>query len=204
MSTSTQTQNQSSSNVADINGQHPAAGDSHTLPDATKTLPPNEQSTNQENVEKDPVDSTYPEQKHAGAVGYGPNFNQQAGLADKIGGLKDEIKGRITNNPELVAKGHDRRTGELKHKEQEEDDAQDPFANADEKKGEQPPATNGTPGSTTTNGAPTTNGSGTPSTTSVPTTGTQSGAAGTNNATGTTTGTSGIDNGTAGTTSTGT
>jgi uncharacterized protein YjbJ (UPF0337 family) len=40
---------------------------------------------------------------------------------EKITGLKEQVKGKVTHNPELVAKGHDRMTGELKHKELEED-----------------------------------------------------------------------------------
>ncbi|KAJ7489350.1 hypothetical protein FB451DRAFT_1553185 [Mycena latifolia] len=134
MSTSTQTQ--SSSNVADINGVHPSAVGSNTMPDATKTQPPNNESTNKESVEADHLDSAYPEQKHAGKVGLGPNYNQGAGFLDKVTGLKEELKGKVTKNPELVAKGHDRLTGELKHKELEEDAAKDPFSNPEEKKAE--------------------------------------------------------------------
>jgi hypothetical protein len=40
---------------------------------------------------------------------------------EKITGLKETVKGKVTHNPELAAKGHDRMTGELKHKELEED-----------------------------------------------------------------------------------
>ncbi|KAJ7182733.1 hypothetical protein C8R43DRAFT_967931 [Mycena crocata] len=132
MSASSQTQ--SSSNVADIKGAHPSAVGSTTMPDATKTQAPDHQSTNKESVDADHLDSNYPEQKHAGKVGYGPNYNQGAGIAEKITGLKEELKGKVTKNPELVAKGHDRVTGELKHKELEADAAADPFANPDEKK----------------------------------------------------------------------
>ncbi|KAF8905086.1 hypothetical protein CPB84DRAFT_1960637 [Gymnopilus junonius] len=61
------------------------------------------------NTSKSPSDSTsqstgspplesYPEQKHAGKVGYGPNYHSGATLEDKIEGLKDELKGKITHN----------------------------------------------------------------------------------------------------------
>jgi hypothetical protein len=40
---------------------------------------------------------------------------------EKITGLKETVKGKVTHNPELAAKGHDRMTGVLKHKELEED-----------------------------------------------------------------------------------
>ncbi|KAJ6598445.1 hypothetical protein DFH09DRAFT_903476 [Mycena vulgaris] len=147
MSTSTQTQ--SSPNVADIKGVHPSAVGSNTMPDATKTQPPNNESTNKESVEADHIDSTYPEQKHAGKVGLGPNYNQGAGFLDKVTGLKEEIKGKVTKNPELVTKGHDRFTGELKHKELEEDG--DPFAIPEEKTAEPGASGTGTD-SATTNG----------------------------------------------------
>jgi hypothetical protein len=41
-----------------------------------------------------------------------------AGFAKKITGIKEQVKGK---NPDLVAKGRDRMTGGLKHKELEED-----------------------------------------------------------------------------------
>ncbi|KAJ7088619.1 hypothetical protein C8R44DRAFT_892684 [Mycena epipterygia] len=158
MSTSTQTQSASSnSNVADINGVHPSAVGSNTMPDATKTQAPNAESTNKDSVEADHLDSTYPEQKHAGVVGYGPNYNKGAGFVDKITGLKEELKGKVTKNPELVSKGHDRMTGELKHKELDEDAAKDPFAAPDDKKSEaEESTTNGTPAPTPSQASTTT------------------------------------------------
>lgn len=95
---------------------------------ATKTQAPSDKSTNKESVDGDHLEQTYPEQRHAGAVGLGPNYNQSATFMDKVTGLKEEMKGKITKNPELVAKGHDRVTGELKHKRLDEDLAKDPFA----------------------------------------------------------------------------
>ncbi|KAK7436708.1 hypothetical protein VKT23_018962 [Stygiomarasmius scandens] len=80
----------------------------------------------------------YPEQRHAGKVGYGPNYNQGAGLGEKLTGFKEELKGKVSHDPTLVQQGKERRTGELKHKqEQEELEASDPFANPEEKKEEQ-------------------------------------------------------------------
>ncbi|KAJ7678122.1 hypothetical protein DFH06DRAFT_901742, partial [Mycena polygramma] len=111
---------------------HPSAVGANTQPDATKTLPNNETpSTNKPSVEGD---STYPEQKHAGAVGYGPNYNPHAGLGDKITGLKEQVKGKISHNPDLVAQGHERVTGDLKKKELQGDNDPDPFADPEDKK----------------------------------------------------------------------
>lgn len=41
-------------------------------------------------------------------------------MSDKIDGLKEEIKGKIKHNPDLVQHGQDKRTGELKRKEMKE------------------------------------------------------------------------------------
>ncbi|KAI0266380.1 hypothetical protein BC834DRAFT_823626 [Gloeopeniophorella convolvens] len=62
----------------------------------------------------------YPPQRHAGAVGYGPEYNRGATLEDKMTGVKEEIRGRVTRNPEVAARGHDRRTGEFKKRQQED------------------------------------------------------------------------------------
>ena len=43
------------------------------------------------------------------------------GFSDKITGLKEQVKGKITHDPALAERGHDRMTGELKKKELEED-----------------------------------------------------------------------------------
>ncbi|KAF8578932.1 hypothetical protein K439DRAFT_1638425 [Ramaria rubella] len=83
-----------------------------------------------------------PEQKHAGAVGYGPDFanKNRTTMGDKIAGLKEELVGKITKNPELVQKGHDRKTGELKKREHE--DESDPFATEEKKEAQTSPASN--------------------------------------------------------------
>ncbi|KAJ7176677.1 hypothetical protein C8R46DRAFT_1076990 [Mycena filopes] len=132
----TQTQNPHTSNAADINGVHPSAVGANTQPDATKTQPESHEQTTQASAEADHLDSQYPEQKHAGAVGYGPNYHQKPGFLDKVTGIKEEIKGKVTKNPEMVATGHERMTGDLKKKELEADLATDPFANPEEKKQE--------------------------------------------------------------------
>ncbi|KAJ4474342.1 hypothetical protein J3R30DRAFT_3707147 [Lentinula aciculospora] len=76
---------------------------------------------------------SYPEQHHAGAVGYGPNYRQGATLSDKITGLKEELKGKVTKNSELLERGRERKTGELKKKEHEQDmNNMDPFQTADD------------------------------------------------------------------------
>ncbi|PIL31460.1 hypothetical protein GSI_06161 [Ganoderma sinense ZZ0214-1] len=66
-------------------------------------------------------DNTYPPQRHAGAVGYGPEYGKGTGTSDKLQGLKEEFKGKVLRKPELVQHGRDLRTGELKRKEMEAD-----------------------------------------------------------------------------------
>ena len=82
--------------------------------------------------------SEYPPQRHAGAVGYGPEYGKgavclsvffgptstneyQQSTGDKLEGLKEELKGKIMHEPDLVQHGHDLRTGELKRKAFEDD-----------------------------------------------------------------------------------
>ncbi|KAJ3994042.1 hypothetical protein F5050DRAFT_581892 [Lentinula boryana] len=87
------------------------------------------QSNNNESASS--AEDDYPEQRHAGAVGYGPNYRQGATLSDKISGLKEELKGKVTKNPELVEHGKEKKTGDLKRKELEEDmNNMDPFETA--------------------------------------------------------------------------
>ncbi|THH16052.1 hypothetical protein EW146_g4524 [Bondarzewia mesenterica] len=85
-------------------------------------------------------DEVYPPQRHAGAVGYGPEYGKGVaspsaqtfpiienvflavlvqGLGEKLAGLKEQVKGKLTKKPELVEKGRERKTGQLKKKEQE-------------------------------------------------------------------------------------
>lgn len=79
-------------------------------------------------------DVSYPEQKHAGKVGYGPNYRKTPvrcvllsachsstyycpkTLEEKIEGLKDELKGKVTRKPELVEHGRQILSGEEKRK----------------------------------------------------------------------------------------
>jgi len=66
----------------------------------------------------------YPEQKHAGAAGIGPNYAEARGkvtLGERIGGLKEEIKGKVTRNPDLVREGREQRSGEAKRRKLEEE-----------------------------------------------------------------------------------
>ncbi|OJT07036.1 hypothetical protein TRAPUB_2067 [Trametes pubescens] len=83
-------------------------------------------------------ESGYPEQRHAGAVGYGPEYMKGATTGDKLAGIKEEVKGKLFRKPDLVEHGREMRTGELKKK-QQEDDA-NPFANAKEDPSEKPAA----------------------------------------------------------------
>ncbi|PPQ72205.1 hypothetical protein CVT24_002362 [Panaeolus cyanescens] len=66
----------------------------------------------------DPSESNaYPEQRHAGKVGYGPNYNVHASFADVVTGVADELRGKMTHNPDLVHHGHELLSGEEKRKE---------------------------------------------------------------------------------------
>jgi len=78
------------------------------------------------------ADDDIPEQKHAGHLdGPGPEFQKGEGFGGKIQGIKEQIKGKITRNPDLVQQGKDRQTGELKRKQDDEADQNDnPFKNA--------------------------------------------------------------------------
>ncbi|KAA1472627.1 hypothetical protein DENSPDRAFT_838955 [Dentipellis sp. KUC8613] len=79
--------------------------------------------------------SAYPPQRHAGKVGYGPHYGESgAGVGDKITGLKEQALGKVKKNPELVEHGRELRSGQLKRKEQaEQDAANNPFAEPGEK-----------------------------------------------------------------------
>jgi hypothetical protein len=99
---------------------------------STSTSPSDVSSTNETAPSQQQQD--YPEQKHAGAVGYGPNFHQGPTVGDKITGLKEEFKGTVTHNKDLHQHGKDLKTGELKRKQQEEDNPSAAFSTPDEKK----------------------------------------------------------------------
>ncbi|KAG1838132.1 hypothetical protein DFJ58DRAFT_709351 [Suillus subalutaceus] len=105
---------------------HPSAVGTNTQP-GTSTVPSTDAPT-QATSESSTKDSQVPPQRHAGAVGLGPAYKQGADFGDKLGGLQEEIKGKIMRNPELVEHGRERRTGVLKKKEQEQQDEEDPFA----------------------------------------------------------------------------
>jgi hypothetical protein len=62
----------------------------------------------------------YPEQKHAGKVGYGPNYHQDASLGEKATGFKEEVLGKVKHDEGMIAHGHELRTGALKKKALEE------------------------------------------------------------------------------------
>ncbi|KAF5354232.1 hypothetical protein D9756_007232 [Leucocoprinus leucothites] len=80
------------------------------------------------------ADPTYPEQRHAGKVGYGPNYKQGATMMDKISGLSEEIHGKLAHKPELVQEGREKKTGELRRKKNHMEDEKDPFATPGESK----------------------------------------------------------------------
>ncbi|KAI9566127.1 hypothetical protein HD554DRAFT_2119585 [Boletus coccyginus] len=72
-------------------------------------------------------DPSIPPQRHAGAVGIGPNYTLGPGFGDQVGGIVEEIKGKIVGKPEVAEHGRERRTGELMRKERERYNAVDPF-----------------------------------------------------------------------------
>ncbi|KAI6038523.1 hypothetical protein EDC04DRAFT_2693803 [Pisolithus marmoratus] len=103
-------------------GVHPSAIE----PNTQHELPTSDQFSSDELEDKG-----FPPQRHAGAVGLGPEYATTTSFPEKLQGLKDEIKGKISGKPELVEHGRERRTGELKRKERERADTQDPFATPD-------------------------------------------------------------------------
>ncbi|KAG1733924.1 uncharacterized protein EDB91DRAFT_1148102 [Suillus paluster] len=108
---------------------HPSAVGTNTQPTQPKrrsTASPTAKAPTQSAPKSD--DSQLPPQRHAGAVGLGPSYNQGVGFGDKISGLQEEIKGKIMKKPELVEHGREKRMGVLKKREQEEQDKkEDPF-----------------------------------------------------------------------------
>ncbi|KAG8705539.1 hypothetical protein FRC08_001623 [Ceratobasidium sp. 394] len=59
----------------------------------------------------------------------------RVGFGAKLTGYKEELKGKLTRNPELAQRGHDRVTGELKAKQQAEEDANNPFTKKEGEEG---------------------------------------------------------------------
>jgi hypothetical protein len=104
-----------------------------------KSPPASNQDTGQSDTTEERSESGvgdgYPEQKHAGRVGYGPEYNKGPvsfpvdtsrastdhcqDLGERVRGLKEVVKGEVTRNPDLVEQGHERETGELKQKERD-------------------------------------------------------------------------------------
>jgi len=71
--------------------------------------------------------------RHAGQIGVGPNFHAGPGTGEKLTGLKEVVQGKLTGNTELAETGQMRRTGELKKRQDEENDRNsDPFAQPDD------------------------------------------------------------------------
>ncbi|KAH7914324.1 hypothetical protein BJ138DRAFT_1000304 [Hygrophoropsis aurantiaca] len=94
-------------NISSESDVHPSAVGSNTQPE-TRT-----------NGSKTMSEDELPPQRHAGAVGLGPQYGTGTGFVDKIGGLQEELKGKMLKKPDVAQHGHDRRTGELKKKEKE-------------------------------------------------------------------------------------
>ncbi|KAI6121129.1 hypothetical protein F5141DRAFT_998221 [Pisolithus sp. B1] len=92
-------------------GVDPSAIGSNTEPERTTS----DQSSSDELQDKG-----FPPQRHAGAIGLGPEYAMGASTSEKLQGLKEEMKGKITGKLELVEHGRELRTGELKRKEKEQ------------------------------------------------------------------------------------
>ncbi|KAL0958813.1 hypothetical protein HGRIS_014132 [Hohenbuehelia grisea] len=120
---------------SDIEYSHPSAVGAGVQPQTSRAPVDSRIQTDRPDTRSPPPSTApdgqdYPEQKHAGAVGIGPNFSTKPTMGDKLAGMKEEVKGKVSHNPGLVEQGHKRRTGELK-REQRRDDT-DPFATPDD------------------------------------------------------------------------
>ncbi|KAJ3504154.1 hypothetical protein NLJ89_g8085 [Agrocybe chaxingu] len=60
--------------------------------------------------------TSYPEQRHAGRVGYGPNYHTGPTLEEKVAGLKEEFIGKVTRSPARVQHGRELLSGEERRK----------------------------------------------------------------------------------------
>jgi len=65
---------------------------------------------------KEPERDELPPQLHAGKVGYGPNLDPAPTIGEKFSGLKEELKGKLKHDPELVKHGRILVSGEEKRK----------------------------------------------------------------------------------------
>ncbi|KAF8310258.1 hypothetical protein DL93DRAFT_1659673 [Clavulina sp. PMI_390] len=81
----------------------------------------------------DVQDGDLPPQLHAGKVGYGPNYRMGPSTTDKMAGYKEELMGSIKKDQSLKQHGHDLRTGELKRREEAEDQGGDAFGAPEDK-----------------------------------------------------------------------
>ncbi|KAF8150725.1 hypothetical protein B0H34DRAFT_801654 [Crassisporium funariophilum] len=128
---------------------HPAAGNvTGALPTTTQAPATGSGASNDS--------SDMPVQRHAGQVGYGPNYHAGPTLEDKIMGLKEELEGKITRNPERVHHGHDILSGEDRRKKLTGADEKNPFENAKEDNSKDKGINQAKPPSGTTDqGAPT-------------------------------------------------
>ncbi|KIM80141.1 hypothetical protein PILCRDRAFT_822660 [Piloderma croceum F 1598] len=87
--------------------------DTNPASQSSKNATETDESTSLPSASRD----EYPEQRHAGAVGYGPSYNKDAGIGEKITGIKEEVLGKIKKDPSLVEQGKLRKTGELQKRE---------------------------------------------------------------------------------------
>lgn len=53
----------------------------------------------------------YPPQLHAGKVGYGPEYGKGAGFADKVGGMKEQLVGKMKHDEGMIQHGKERQAG---------------------------------------------------------------------------------------------
>ncbi|KAH8923827.1 hypothetical protein BT69DRAFT_1319275 [Atractiella rhizophila] len=78
-----------------------------------------------------PPGEDYPPQLHAGKLeGVGPEYHNEHKFSSKMTGVKEQMKGHITRNHDLVNQGKERYSGELAQKEREHEQNENPFGNA--------------------------------------------------------------------------
>ncbi|KAG5341466.1 hypothetical protein C0989_010223 [Termitomyces sp. Mn162] len=81
----------------------------------------NDSDSPSESVNPATCSTVYPPQRHAGKVGYGPQYHIGPTIGEKVKGYEEELKGHLTHNHALVEHGRMMVSGELKRKEREHD-----------------------------------------------------------------------------------
>jgi len=111
--------------------------DSQSFKDTNLASPSSNANTadSTETIDLNPSNNDdYPEQRHAGAVGYGPNYHRRTvsnkpilsvghscmnnqGAGEIFQGIKEQLEGKIMGKPDLVEHGRLRQTDKLREQE---------------------------------------------------------------------------------------